>query len=404
MDIVVIGGGLTGLSSALYAAEQGLSVTLLEAGRIGSQASGRNGGQALQGLAASMSTVEKAVGLDAAKAIWSMSREALGLLKSNVQRYGIACDMAQNGYVYAATHAGQMRDLAAWQAAAASQYGYADLTLLDRTGLADHLASPRYVGGLFDPHEVHLDPLAYTLGIAAAAETAGASLHEQSPALSWRRQDGLWLVDTPEGQIRGRYLMLAVNAGASGIAPELARYFLPVESFIVATVPLAPPLAAALLPSGAAVADCKHVLNYFRLGADHRLLFGGRASGVAASRQEDTRQRMLEVFPQLVDVEISHAWGGYVDVTPHKLPHFGRLAENCYFAQGFSGHGLALTGLAGKLVVEAVLGQPARFDRFAALPQYRLPTHLPGFARSLVTLGMSWYQLRDWAEAAWHAD
>ncbi|WP_269533291.1 FAD-binding oxidoreductase [Chitinimonas sp. BJYL2] len=403
-DVVIIGGGLTGLSAALTLVEASQQVVLLEADRIGSQASGRNGGQALQGLAASMSTVEAAVGLPAAQAIWAMSREALALLKSRVVQYQIECGLSTSGYVYAAAHRGQLAELAQWQADAASRYDYPDLQLLDHHALQHHVRSDAYMGGLFDPHEAHLDPLAYTLGLRDAALAAGARCHEQSAVTGWVREGSAWRVQTDKGSVLAKQLLLAVNAGIGKLAPSLARYFLPVESFIVATEGLGADRARALMPSGAAVADCHRVLNYFRISDDQRLLFGGRASGTATDRAADTRARMLAVFPTLADVAIEHAWGGEVDVTPHKLPHFGRLDEGIYFAQGFSGHGLALTGLAGKLVAEAMQGRPERFDQFAALPQHRLPTHLPGFTRTAITLGMAWFQLRDWIDAHWYRD
>lgn len=401
-EVVVIGGGLAGISAALHLAQRGVEVTLLEASQVGAEASGRNGGQALQGLAASMQVVEAALGLPAAQAIWAMSREALELLKGNIGRFGIACELAENGYVYAACHAGQQAGLAAWQRDMADRYGYGDMQLLDADALRRHVASPAYVGGVYDPNEVHLDPLAYTQGLARAAEAAGVRVHEQSRVLDWTADGTGWRVRTATGSLRCRRIVLAVNTGVASLAPELARYFLPVESFIVATEPLPAGLGETLLPSGAAVADSNRVLNYFRLGADGRLLFGGRAAGPADGRIEQTTQRMLAVFPQLTGVQIAHAWGGLVDVPPNKLPQFGQLADGVYFTQGFCGHGLALTGLAGKLVAEAICGEPERFELFAALPRQRLPTQLPGFSQLAVRLGMMAYQGLDWLDAAWH--
>ncbi|WP_284197454.1 NAD(P)/FAD-dependent oxidoreductase [Chitinimonas prasina] len=401
-DVGILGGGLTGLSSALYLAEQGVSVALLEADRIGSGASGRNGGQALQGFAGSMTVVEQAVGPAIARQLWDMSLEALALLKQHIARFNIACDLSPGGYVYAALHEGQLAELAQWQQQARQRYGYVDLQLLDCNALQAHVGSSRYVGGLYDPNETHLDPWAYTLGLADAAEAAGAKLYEHSPASGWQRDGDGYCIATPAGQLHCRQLFLATNATA--LTPQLARHFLPVESFIVATEPLDAGLVRSILPSNAAVADCNRVLNYFRLSPDHRLLFGGRAAGTATDRLADTQARMLQVFPQLADARIEHAWGGRVDVTPHKLPHLGRLPDGALFAQGFSGHGLALSGLVGKVMAEAMLGRPERLALFERIPQHALPTHLPGFTQAALTLGMAWYQWRDWLDARWHGD
>ncbi|QDQ25322.1 FAD-binding oxidoreductase [Chitinimonas arctica] len=401
-EVGIVGGGLSGLSTALQLAERGVSVVLLEAEWFGAGASGRNGGQALQGYAAAMPALEAAVGRTCAQVMWDMSRDALALLKDRVARFGIACELAQNGYLYAAVHAGQMAELGHWRRHAAERYHYPDLIELDRSALRQHVASDAYIGALYDPHEVHLDPLAYTLGLAQAAERAGARLYEQSRVGSWRQDGERLLVQAPWGRLRCRKLLFAVNTGAGALVPSLARYFLPVESFIVATEPLGADAARALLPGGAALADCNRVLNYFRTTSDHRLLFGGRAGGTRANRAEGTRRRMLAVFPQLAGARIDHAWGGHVDVPLNKLPHFGRLADKVYFVQGFCGHGLALTGLAGQLVAEAMCGRPERFDLFARIQHRRLPTYLPGFNRTAVALGMASQQLLDWADARRH--
>ncbi|MGQ5523959.1 NAD(P)/FAD-dependent oxidoreductase [Chitinimonas sp. PSY-7] len=402
-EVVIVGGGLTGISAALYLAERGVNIVLLEADRIGSQASGRNGGQALQGLAASMEVVERAVGIETAKSIWSMSCEGLTELKGNIDRFHIPCNLVEKGYVYAACHAGQMAALGEWQAYMAHRYGYKSFQLLDQSGMSAHVASNAYVGGLYDPHEAHLDPLAYTLGLAQAAKDIGANFYEYSRVISWQREKGYWRIRTATGSIRCQQILLAVNTGAVGLSPELARYFLPVDSFIVATAPLGIERTQKLIPSGVAIADCNRVLNYFRLSHDHRLLFGGRSTGSSYDRTENTRQRMLAVFPELADAAIEYAWGGQVDVPPNKLPQFGRLDDSIYYAQGFCGHGLALTGLAGKLVAEAMTRRPERFNQFAALPKMRLPTHIPGFSQLAVTFGMGWFAFCDWLEASWYA-
>ncbi|MBV8658360.1 MAG: FAD-binding oxidoreductase [Burkholderiales bacterium] len=403
-DVVIIGGGLTGISTALHAASQGLSVIVLEAARVGYGASGRNGGQALQGYAASMAVVERALGMTAAQEMWAMSREALALLKENIARFGIDCQPSAGGYLYAALHRGQLDELAEWREHAAKHYGYTELGLLDADAVQAHVATQRYVGGLLDAHEIHLNPLSYILGLAQAAEAQGAIIHEQTPVTGWRKDAADLLVTTANGNVRCRHLVLATNAGIGSLEPRLAQYFLPVESFIVATAPLGAARAQALIPSGVAVADCNRVLNYFRVTADQRLLFGGRASGTGVDRAADTQARMLSVFPQLADVAIEHAWGGIVDVTPNKLPHFGRLADQVYFAQGFSGHGLALTGLAGRVIAEAIAGAPRRFDLFAKLPHTPIPTRSSAMAQALLRCGLAWFQVQDWLDAAWYID
>lgn len=403
-DVAIIGGGLCGISAALQLAARGVSTVVLEAKQVGFGASGRNGGQALQGYAGSMHAMAAAVGNEHGQTLWDLSREALAILKDNVARFSIDCDLASNGYLYAANHAGHFAALQAWRDEAASRYGYHDFTLLDREALNTHLASNAYVGGLFDPNEVHLNPLAYLLALAKAAERAGVEIYEQSAATGWQAEANGIRVTTNGGSVRCKQLLIATNADVASIAPDLARYFLPVESFIVATEPLSAGDAIALMPSRTAIADSNRVLNYFRLTADNRLLFGGRASGINSDRPTDTRQRMLQVFPQLSEIAIAQSWGGKVDVPLNKLPHFGRLSPQIYFAQGFCGHGLALTGLAGKLVAEAMTGKPQRFDLFTRIRHQPLPTQLPGFATTAVTIGMACYQFLDWMDARWHSE
>ncbi|MDN0074981.1 FAD-binding oxidoreductase [Crenobacter sp. SG2303] len=392
-EVAVLGGGLTGLTAALELARAGVDVALVEGHRCGWGASGRNGGQALAGLAASMDGVEAALGLDAARRIWAMTLEGLARLKRQVGEFGIDCGLAEHGYVYAALNPPQLAGLAAWQRKAERDYGYDGLSLLDAAGIRGHIGSERYVGGAYDANEVHLNPLKYTLALADAALAAGVCVYEHSPVSSIERGVMPRLV-TARGSLRCRSLVLAGNAYLEQV-PELARTILPVESHIIATEPLGGRVCD-ILPTGVAVSDCNHVLDYYRCSHDGRLLFGGRAGPLVTQRAEHARERMLKVFPQLADVRIDYAWGGYVDVTLNKLPHFGWLTPNILFAQGFSGHGLALTGLAGQLIAEALTGSPERFALFAKLPQHRLP---PAMRPLAIRLGTTWYQWQDWRSA-----
>jgi gamma-glutamylputrescine oxidase len=258
------------------------------------------------------------------------------------------------------------------------------------------IASDRYLAGTHDPRSGHLHPLNYTLGLAAAATRAGARLFEGSRALAWEGGETV-RVRTAGGSVRCRHLALCGNAWLGDTAPSLARRIMPVGTYIVATEPLGEARARALIANDAAVTDINWVLDYFRRSRDHRLLFGGRVSYSGLdpfNTANATRQRMLQVFPQLRDARIEYSWGGYVDITMNRAPDFGRLAPNVYYLQGFSGHGITLTGIAGKLLAEAIAGTAERFDVFSRIPH----REFPGGAllrRPALVLAMLWYRLRD---------
>jgi gamma-glutamylputrescine oxidase len=259
-----------------------------------------------------------------------------------------------------------------------------------------HVRSERYLGGLIDPRSGHLHPLKFTQGVARAAETAGAKIFENSEVL--RYEDGPQvIVHTAQGSVRCEHLVLCGNAYIGAVAPSLARRILGVGTYIIATERLGEERVRELLPSNAAVADINWILDYLRLTADHRLLFGGRVSYSAMQPKnlaESMRKRMVRVFPQLADVKVAYTWGGYLDITMSRAPDFGRLAPNVFYLQGFSGHGMSLTGLGGKLVAEAVSGTAERFDVFARIPH----RDFPGGAllrRPSLILAMLYYRLRD---------
>lgn len=396
VDVAVIGGGIAGLSGALHLAERGYRVALLEEHRVGWGASGRNGGQALVGVACGQPRLESLLGSDAARAIWEASVEAVAQLRANIARYQIDCDWV-DGHLMVADKPRHLEELAATQAEY-RRYGYAGTTLLDAPATCALLASERYIGGLLDSGSGHLHPLRYTLGLAVAARTAGVLIYEGTRAIRWSAPGGALCVHTGTGaQLHCRQLLLAGNTGLGGFAPALARKIMPVDTFIVATEPLGAERAAALIRNNAAVADLNWIIDYFRRSADHRLLFGGRVSYSGLQRFEAvsaTRTRMLRVFPQLADARIEYHWGGALDITMNRAPHFGRLQEGVYFLQGFSGHGLALTGLGGRLAAEAIAGTAERFDVFARIPHRDFPGGTL-LRRPLLVLAMLWYRLRD---------
>ncbi|MBQ0931013.1 FAD-binding oxidoreductase [Ideonella sp. 4Y16] len=393
-DVAIVGGGLAGLCAALDLAKQGRQVVLLEARQVGWGASGRNGGQAIHGLACDQETIEAQLGLDDARRVWDMSLEALDLLRERIAQHGIDCDW-RDGYLGVATSAGKGAALTAWAERMARVYG-AQFTLVAPSAIQDWIASPRYHSGLHDPRSGHLHPLKYALGIARAAAAAGVRIHEDSPVTALQPGDVVQL-STAQGQVRARQVLLAGNVYLQGVAPQLEQRIMPVGTYIVCTETLDSGLADSLVPSRSAVCDTNFVLDYFRTTNDHRMLYGGRVSystmtppNLAASMH----QRMAGTFPQLRDAKIEFAWGGFVDITMNRAPDFGRLGSNLYYLQGFSGHGLALTGLAGRLVAEAMTGDASRFDVFARLKHHPFPGGRLLRTPALV-LGMAWYRLRD---------
>jgi gamma-glutamylputrescine oxidase len=394
-DVAVLGGGIAGCSAALHLAKRGYKVALLEARRVGYGASGRSGGQTIFGLAVGQEKLEHEVGREDARRLFDLSIEALDLTQALIQEYAIDCDYRPN-HVHVAVNARHVRELGLWARDLHEAYGYSSVRLLNRDELQGHVRSERYLGGLLDPRSGHLQPLKYTHGLARAAETAGAVLYENSEVL--RYENGREVrVHTAQGTVRCAHLVLCGNAYIGAVAPSLARRILGVGTYIIATEPLGEERASSLLPSNAAVADINWILDYFRRSQDHRLLFGGRVSysSVQPPRlAESMRKRMVRVFPSLSDVKVANAWGGYLDITMSRAPDFGRLAPNVYYLQGFSGHGVALAGLAGELASEAIAGTAERFDVFARIPHRDFPGG-PLLRRPSLMLAMLYYRLRD---------
>jgi gamma-glutamylputrescine oxidase len=395
-DVCVIGGGIAGCSAALHLAQAGYRVVLLESERIGWGASGRSGGQALAGFACGQETLADQVGRDDARRMWQMSVEAVALLADLIARHRIDCDF-NRGHLRVAIKGRQRDELLREQRELERNYDYRELKFLERADVEALLATKRYCAALYDGGSGHLHPLNYTLGLAAAARAAGAEIFEHSAAQRFDGTDPVSVV-TANGKITARFVVICCNAYIDGLAPALRERIMPVATYIVATQPLGEARARELMRENFAVADINFVLDYFRRSADHRLLFGGRVSYSgydAFATQRATRKRMLSVFPQLADARIDYAWGGYVDITMNRAPDFGRLAANVYYLQGFSGHGIALATLAGKLAAAAIGGQAERFDLFVKLKHRDFPGGRLLRTPALV-LAMLWYRMRDW--------
>ncbi len=373
VDVAILGGGYTGLSAALELAGRGLRVTVLEACRVGWGASGRNGGQVLSGYGCEVEVLERLVGAQDARTLFDLSREGVALVRERIARHGIDCHWVA-GHASVPIRPRQVRALRATMDTLVRRYDY-PMQWWDQDTLRSRLDSPRYLAAMFDPLSGHLHPLAYVQGLADAALAAGAVIHEGTPVLQLQRHPRPAL-RTATGTVHAAQVLLAGNAWLEGIAPELERHIMPVGTYIGATPELGAARARSLIRNDMAVSDTDWVLDYFRLSHDHRVLFGGGASyssrpppGLAAVMQ----RRLWQVFPQLQGVPLEYLWGGYVDITTHRAPHWGRLTPDIYFAQGYSGHGVAAANLAGKVIAEAIAGQAGRLDVFERLPQAAFP-------------------------------
>jgi len=394
-DVCVIGGGIAGCSTALELAERGYKVVLLEGQRIGWGASGRSGGQAIGGFASGQSKLVQQVGVENAKRMWDISVEGLQLIRDRVAKYDIDCDLHW-GQMLVAIKARQRDALLQEQRETEETYGYRQLEFLERAQVESLLETKRYIAGLYDRGSGHLHPLNYTLGLAAAASAAGVSIYERS-LVTKISYDQPAIVTTATGRVGAKYVVLCCNAYLNSLVPSLRSRIMPVGTYIIATESLGEARMQKLMRENIAVSDINFVLDYFRRSADHRLLFGGRVSYSGLdpfNTASATRKRMLKVFPQLADVRVEYAWGGYVDITMNRAPDFGRVAPHIYYLQGFSGHGIALTGIAGRLAAEAIAGQAERFDLFTRLKHRNFPGGELLRTPALV-LAMLWYRARD---------
>jgi gamma-glutamylputrescine oxidase len=399
-DVCVVGAGLAGLSAAIELADRGYSVIVLEAETVGWGASGRNGGQIIAGLACDQSVIEKALGLEAARQAWDITIEALDLVRERVKRFDIECDLV-DGFLGVAVGARKGAALRDWYETMAKRYNYdSDAEWIEPNALNRWIDSPRFHSGYHDRRSGHLHPLNYTLGLARGAQSLGVRICEHTPVRTMTPGEPA-VLNTDKGDVKARYVVLAGNMYlpevSPKLAPKLARRIMPVGTYIVGTEPLDPELISRLIPTKSAVCDSNFVLDYFRFSADNRMLFGGRVSYstmTPPNLKDDMHKRMQMVFPQLAEAKVEFAWGGFVDITMNRAPDFGRVAPNVYYLQGFSGHGVALTGMAGKMVAEAIGGQAERLDLMARIP------HHDFFGGKLLrtpalVLGMAWYRLRD---------
>lgn len=394
-DVCIIGGGYTGLSTAIHLRRRGYSVALLEANRMGWGASGRNGGHVGTGQRADQKDLEKWVGGERARVLWDLGLEAVDTVCELIADYRIDCELKHGNLHVAAKprHAAELREHAEHLA---TRYAYDRIRYVDSGELGEMTSGRGFHGATLDTGCRHLHPLNYALGLAAAADELGARLFEGSRVLSYSEGDRV-RVRTDRGQVNARFLVLACNGYLERLEPRTAGHIMPINNYMLATEPLPEALARQLIRDDTSMSDTRFVINYWKLSADRRLLFGGGESysrRFPADIRGFVRKYMLRIYPELESVRIDHGWGGTLAITMNRMPDFGRLSGQVFYAHGFSGHGVPTATLAGKLLAEAIGGTAERFDVMASVPTHRFPGGTLLRWPSLVA-GMLFYSLRD---------
>lgn len=388
-DVCIVGGGIAGCSSALHLSLLGYRVVVLESNRVGHGASGRSGGQLLPGYSCGQQVLQKQLGKDGARMLWDISVEAVQLAIELIKQHRIDCDL-KFGHLDAALKPRHRNELLLHQEQLSRDYNYQTLQMIEGNELHSLVNSSRYIAGLYDSACAHIHPLNYTLGLARAAAQAGAAICENSLVTSIDQSGDAIRIRTEHGVVNAKHVLLCANVDNAGLTRQSSR-IMPVATCMIATAPV----AHQVMNPDIAVSDCNFVLDYFRM-SQSRLLFGGGVSysGHATSfSMKYVQRRLLQVFPQLTDAKIEFSWHGLLDISMNRAPDFGRIGNNIYYLQGFSGHGLALATMAGKLVADSIAAQNERFDLFTRIRHRPFPG---GVLRTpLLMLAMLWYRMRD---------
>jgi gamma-glutamylputrescine oxidase len=393
-DVCIVGAGYTGLSTAIALLENGFKVSIVEAAKVGFGASGRNGGQIVNSYSRDIDVIERSVAPKQAQLLGDMAFEGGRIIRERIAKYNIQCDLKDGG-VFAANTPKHMKHLES-QKKLWERYGHTQLELMDAKRIREVVGTDIYAGGMLDMSGGHIHPLNLALGEAAAVESLGGVIYEQSPAIRIERGANP-VVHTPNGRVKAKFVVVAGNAYLGNLIPELSAKSMPCGTQVITTEPLSAELAKSLLPQDYCVEDCNYLLDYYRLSGDNRLIFGGGVVYGArdpANIEAIIRPKMLKAFPQLKNVKIDYAWTGNFLLTLSRLPQVGRLGDNIYYSQGCSGHGVTYTHLAGKVLAEALRGQAERFDAFADLPHYPFPGGRL-FQVPFSALGAWYYTLRD---------
>lgn len=396
-DVCVVGGGYTGLSTALNLAENGYKTILIEARRIGWGASGRNGGQVGSGMRWSQAELEKKFGYEKAQLFWDIAESGKREVTERIARHDISCDF-KHGILIAAVTQRCAKSLQSEVGHLRRGYHHDAVRYVEQDEMPSLLGTSIYHGGKLDTTSGHLHPLSFAIGLASAATSANVQIYENTCMRSYQKVKHGFVVETTQGAtVQANCIVLACNAYIDRLSPQVSQYIMPIESFIAATEPLQQETAKQLIRDDIAVCDTKFCLDYYRLSNDRRLLFGG-AEAYLLNRQVDIatliKRRILAVFPQLEDARIDYAWRGKIAVTLNRLPSIGRVDEGVYYAQGFSGHGVALTNIVGKIIAEKISGSTERFDLLTSIPHKAFPgRHY--FRWPIHILGMNYYAMAD---------
>lgn len=394
-DICIVGAGYSGLSTGLHLAEKGYKVVMIEAAQVGWGASGRNGGQIVAGLNASLQTIRKRYGAETAGFVAGLVQEGGEIIRERIKTYNIQCDLKEGNIfaAYTGAHMSELEDrLKLW-----ASYGLHNQEMLGKEQLRKHIASDVYAGGMIDHSGGHIHPLNLALGEAAAFESLGGVIFEQSPVVKLDTAAARPKVMTSGGSITCNTLVLCGNAYLGHVVPELTARVMPVSTQMLATAPLGEDRANALIPTDVCVEDVRYILDYYRLSADKRLIFGGGLV-YGGTDPKDIKAKLLpnleKVFPQLKGVAIDYAWSGNFALSFSRVPQMGRLGSNTYFAHGYSGHGVTGSHTFGRILAEAISGDRSRFDVFEKVPWYPFPGGRL-FRVPYSVMGSWWYALRD---------
>jgi len=393
-DVCIVGAGFTGINTAINLAKKGFDVVVIESAKVGWGASGRNGGQLITGFTYNPK-LSKGMDDASVQSVWELGAKTADLVRERIQEFKIECDL-KSGFIEVALNKVQFQELIErkedWE-----KRGYQhQLTLVEQNEIRNYVGSANYVGGLIDSGSGHLHPLNLCLGEARAATNQGVRIFEQSKATSIDFGETV-VTKTIQGNIQSKYLVLAGNAYIGTLHKSLRRMIMPANSCIIATEPLSDEAAKEIIPMDMAVCDLNTILDYYRLSPDKRLLFGGRWNYSGAEPKDikgNLRKRMLNVFPHLNKVKIDYGWGGNVAVSIKRIPQLGKLSDNVFYSQGYSGHGVGPTHTAAEIIASAISKEWDMLDLLSQVKHIQLPGG-KWFASPAMAMGMAYYRLRD---------